>query len=205
LVALCDSSSCRIRYNEYFDEIRADRSLRRNGVYGRQSALPSSARGQADRNFLGHFGPLCRDRTGRHRLAAVSTSFAFLAYIKEEILLVLAVELIEVAIPTLMAKLEKLGSQSLWLDWWSRPDLPSTLTEQSLYMTMALYSWAGNYTHLTLTQQLTILAVAVLTSKAPAACKVHLSSRSWATTVCDSTIPVAGMALILDRPFPQYV
>ena len=41
--------------------------------------------------------------------AASFNIFRFLAYIKEEILLVLAVSSSEVAIPTLMAKLEKLG------------------------------------------------------------------------------------------------
>ena len=58
--------------------------------------------------------------------AASFNIFRFLAYIKEEILLVLAVSSSEIAIPTLMAKLENSVAPSLWLDWWSRPDLRST-------------------------------------------------------------------------------
>ena len=45
--------------------------------------------------------------------AASFNIFRFLAYIKEEILLVLAVSSSEIAIPTLMAKLEKLGCSRL--------------------------------------------------------------------------------------------
>src|ERR1035438_4227238 len=92
--------------------------------------------------------------------------FRFLAYIKEEILLVLAVSSSEVAIPTLMAKLERLGCSKSLVGLVVPTGFTFNTDGTSLYMTMAaLFVAKATNTHLTLMQQLTILAVAVLTSK----------------------------------------
>ena len=122
----------------------------------------------------------------------------FLAYIKEEILLVLAVSSSEIAIPTLMAKLEKLGCSKSLVGLVVPTGFTFNTDGTSLYMTMAaLFVAQATNTHLTLTQQLTILAVAVLTSKGASGVQGASFIALVATLSVIPTIPVAGMALIL--------
>jgi aerobic C4-dicarboxylate transport protein len=124
--------------------------------------------------------------------------FRFLAYIKEEILLVLAVSSSEIAIPTLMAKLEKLGCSKSLVGLVVPTGFTFNTDGTSLYMTMAaLFVAQATNTHLTLTQQLTILAVAVLTSKGASGVQGASFIALVATLSVVPTIPVAGMALIL--------
>jgi aerobic C4-dicarboxylate transport protein len=130
--------------------------------------------------------------------AASFSIFRFLAYIKEEILLVLAVSSSEVAIPTLMAKLEKLGCSKSLVGLVVPTGFTFNTDGTSLYMTMAaLFVAQATNTHLTLTQQLTILAVAVLTSKGASGVQGASFIALVATLSVIPTIPVAGMALIL--------
>jgi aerobic C4-dicarboxylate transport protein len=124
--------------------------------------------------------------------------FRFLAYIKEEILLVLAVSSSEIAIPTLMAKLEKLGCSKSLVGLVVPTGFTFNTDGTSLYMTMAaLFVAQATNTHLTLTQQLTILAVAVLTSKGASGVQGASFIALVATLSVIPSIPVAGMALIL--------
>jgi aerobic C4-dicarboxylate transport protein len=68
----------------------------------------------------------------------------------------------------------------------------------SIYMTMcALFVAQATNTPLTLAQQLTILAVAVLTSKGASGVQGASFIALVATMTVIPTIPVAGMALIL--------
>ncbi len=130
--------------------------------------------------------------------AASFNIFRFLAYIKEEILLVLAVSSSEIAIPTLMAKLEKLGCSKSLVGLVVPTGFTFNTDGTSLYMTMAaLFVAQATNTHLTLTQQLTILAVAVLTSKGASGVQGASFIALVATLSVIPTIPVAGMALIL--------
>ena len=130
--------------------------------------------------------------------AAGFNIFRFLAYIKEEILLVLAVSSSEIAIPTLMAKLEKLGCSKSLVGLVVPTGFTFNTDGTSLYMTMAaLFVAQATNTHLTLTQQLTILAVAVLTSKGASGVQGASFIALVATLSVIPTIPVAGMALIL--------
>src|SRR5580658_3201271 len=124
--------------------------------------------------------------------------FRFLAYIKEEILLVLAVSSSEIAIPNLMAKLERLGCSKSLVGLVVPTGFTFNTDGTSLYMTMAaLFVAQATNTHLTLTQQLTILAVAVLTSKGASGVQGASFIALVATLSVIPTIPVAGMALIL--------
>jgi aerobic C4-dicarboxylate transport protein len=124
--------------------------------------------------------------------------FRFLAYIKEEILLVLAVSSSEIAIPTLMVKLEKLGCSKSLVGLVVPTGFTFNTDGTSLYMTMAaLFVAQATNTHLTLTQQLTILAVAVLTSKGASGVQGASFIALVATLSVIPSIPVAGMALIL--------
>ncbi len=130
--------------------------------------------------------------------AASFNIFRFLAYIKEEILLVLAVSSSEVAIPNLMAKLERLGCSKSLVGLVVPTGFTFNTDGTSLYMTMAaLFVAQATNTHLTLTQQLTILSVAVLTSKGASGVQGASFIALVATLSVIPTIPVAGMALIL--------
>lgn len=130
--------------------------------------------------------------------AARFNIFRFLAYIKEEILLVLAVSSSEIAIPTMMAKLEKLGCSKSLVGLIVPTGFTFNTDGTSLYMTLAaLFVAQAANTHLTLTQQLTILAVAVLTSKGASGVQGASFIALVATLSVVPTIPVAGMALIL--------
>jgi len=122
----------------------------------------------------------------------------FLAYIKEEILLVLAISSSEPAMPTLMAKLEKLGCSKGLVGLVVPTGYTFNTDGTSVYMTLAalLVAQATN-TPLTLTQELTIFAVAVLTSKGASGVQGAAFIALVATMTVIPTIPVAGMALIL--------
>jgi aerobic C4-dicarboxylate transport protein len=130
--------------------------------------------------------------------AAGFSIFRFLVHIREEILLVLATSSSETAIPSLMAKLEKLGCSKSLVGLVIPTGYTFNTDGTSLYMTMAaLFVAQATNTHLTLTQQLTILAVAVLTSKGASGVQGASFIALVATLSVIPTIPVAGMALIL--------
>jgi aerobic C4-dicarboxylate transport protein len=130
--------------------------------------------------------------------AASFSIFRFLIYIKEEILLVLAVSSSEIAIPTLMAKLEKLGCSKSLVGLIVPTGFTFNTDGTSLYMTMAaLFVAQATNTHLSLTKQLTILAVAILTSKGASGVQGASFIALVATISVIPSIPVAGMALIL--------
>jgi aerobic C4-dicarboxylate transport protein len=124
--------------------------------------------------------------------------FRFLFHIREEILLVLATSSSETAIPTLMSKLERLGCSKSLVGLVIPTGYTFNTDGTALYMTMAaLFVAQATNTHLTLTQQLTILAVAVLTSKGASGVQGASFIALVATLSVIPTIPVAGMALIL--------
>jgi aerobic C4-dicarboxylate transport protein len=130
--------------------------------------------------------------------AAGFSIFRFLLHIREEILLVLATSSSETAIPTLMSKLEKLGCSKSLVGLVIPTGYTFNTDGTSLYMTMAaLFVAQATNTHLTLTQQLTILGVAVLTSKGASGVQGAAFIALVATLSVIPTIPVAGMALIL--------
>jgi len=122
----------------------------------------------------------------------------FLIYIKEEILLVLAISSSEPAIPTLMEKLEKLGCSKALVGLVVPTGYTFNTDGTSIYMTLAaLFVAQATNTHLTLGQQLTIFAVATLTSKGASGVQGAAFIALVATLTVIPTIPVAGMALIL--------
>ncbi len=122
----------------------------------------------------------------------------FLWYIKEEILLVLAISSSEPAMPTLMAKLEKLGCSKALVGLVVPTGYTFNTDGTGIYMTLAaLFVAQATNTPLTLMQQLTILAVAVLTSKGASGVQGSSFIALVGTLLVIPTIPVAGMALIL--------
>jgi aerobic C4-dicarboxylate transport protein len=124
--------------------------------------------------------------------------FKFLSHIKEEILLVLAISSSEPALPTLMEKLENLGCSKALVGLVVPTGYTFNTDGTSLYMTLAaLFVAQATNTHLTLTQQLTIFAVAILTSKGASGVQGAAFIALVGTLSVVPTIPVAGMALIL--------
>ena len=131
----------------------------------------------------------------------------FLLYIKEEILLVLAVSSSEPALPTLMEKMEKLGCSRALVGLVVPTGYTFNTDGTSIYMTLAaLFVAQATNTHLTLSQQLTIFAVAVLTSKGASGVQGAAFIALVGTMMVIPTIPVAGMAIDPgDRPLYEHV
>jgi aerobic C4-dicarboxylate transport protein len=122
----------------------------------------------------------------------------YLFYIKEEIILTLATSSSEPALPTLMEKMEKLGCSAALVGLVVPTGYTFNTDGSSLYMTLAaLFVAEATNTHLTLGQQLTILLVAVLTSKGASGVQGAAFIALVGTMMVIPTIPVAGMALIL--------
>ena len=124
--------------------------------------------------------------------------FRFVAYIKEELLIVLGTSSSESALPHLMEKMEKLGCSKSVVGLVVPTGYSFNLDGTNIYMTMAVIfiSQALNI-ELTWTQQLTILAVAMLTSKGASGITGAGFITLAATLAVVPTIPVAGMVLIL--------
>ena len=124
--------------------------------------------------------------------------FHFLWFLREELLLVLATSSSEPALPTLMAKLERLGCSKALVGLVVPTGYTFNADGTSLYMTLAaLFVAQATNTHLTLAQQFTIVGVAVLTSKGASGVQGAAFIALVATMMVIPTIPVAGMALIL--------
>ena len=124
--------------------------------------------------------------------------FKFLGFIREEILVVTAVNASEAALPTLMEKLERLGCSRSLVGLIVPSGYIFNTDGTGLYMTLAaLFVAQATNTHLTLTQQLTIFAVATLTSKGASGVQGASFIALVATLTVVPTIPVASMALLL--------
>jgi aerobic C4-dicarboxylate transport protein len=122
----------------------------------------------------------------------------FVVYIKEEILLVLATSSSESALPTLMEKLETLGCSKALVGMVVPTGYTFNTDGSSLYITMAaLFVAQATNTHITLAQQFTLFAVAILTSKGASGVQGAGFIALVGTLIVVPTIPVAGMALIL--------
>ena len=122
----------------------------------------------------------------------------FLFYIKEEILLVLATSSSETALPTLMEKMERLGCSKSLVGLVVPTGYTFNTDGTSIYMTLAaLFVAQATNTPLTLLQQITILGVAILTSKGASGVQGASFIALVGTLMVIPGIPVAGMALIL--------
>jgi aerobic C4-dicarboxylate transport protein len=124
--------------------------------------------------------------------------FKFLGFIREEILVVTAVSASEAALPTLMEKLERLGCSRSLVGLIVPSGYIFNTDGTGLYMTLAaLFVAQATNTHLTFLQQLTIFAVATLTSKGASGVQGASFIALVATLTVVPTIPVASMALLL--------
>ena len=122
----------------------------------------------------------------------------FVSYIKEELLIVLGTSSSEAALPHLMEKMEKLGCSKSVVGLVVPTGYSFNLDGTNIYMTMAVIFIAqATNIELTLMQQLTILAVAMVTSKGASGVTGSGFITLAATLAVVPTIPVAGMVLIL--------
>lgn len=123
---------------------------------------------------------------------------SFLRYIREELLIVLGASSSEAGLPRLMAKLEKLGAHKSVVGLVVPAGYSFNLDGTSIYLSLAaIFVAQATNTPLDLTQQLTILAVLLLTSKGAAGVTGSGFIVLVSTLSAVPTIPVAGVALIL--------
>ncbi|GGD59557.1 C4-dicarboxylate transport protein [Caballeronia grimmiae] len=122
----------------------------------------------------------------------------FIAYIKEEMLIVLGTSSSEAALPQLMLKLEKLGCSRSVVGLVVPTGYSFNLDGTNIYMTMAvLFIAQATNTDLSWGQQLTLLAVTMLTSKGASGVTGAGFITLAATLAVVPTIPLSGMVLIL--------
>jgi aerobic C4-dicarboxylate transport protein len=122
----------------------------------------------------------------------------YLKYIKEELLIVLGTSSSEVALPRMMAKMEIAGVHKSVVGLVIPAGYSFNLDGTSIYLTMAaMFIAQATNTHLTLSQQIGLLAILMLTSKGAAAVTGGGFIVLAATLPAVSAVPVAGLALIL--------
>jgi aerobic C4-dicarboxylate transport protein len=121
-----------------------------------------------------------------------------LKYIKEEILIVLGTSSSESVLPRIMAKLEYLGCSRTVVGLVVPTGYSFNLDGTSIYMTMgAIFVAQATNAHLTLGEELGILAILLLTSKGAAAVTGSGFITLAATLAAFPRIPVAGLALLV--------
>ena len=122
----------------------------------------------------------------------------FIKYIKEELLIVLGTSSSESVLPRMMAKMENLGAKKSVVGLVIPTGYSFNLDGTSIYLTMAaVFIAQATNTDMTLTQQLTLLAVLLLTSKGAAGVTGSGFIVLAATLSAVGHVPVAGLALIL--------
>jgi aerobic C4-dicarboxylate transport protein len=122
----------------------------------------------------------------------------FLKFIKEEILIVLGTSSSESVLPRMMTKLERAGCEKSVVGLVVPTGYSFNLDGTSIYLTMAaIFIAQATNVDLTMSQQLTILGVLLLTSKGAAAVTGGGFITLAATLSSIDTLPVAGLALLL--------
>jgi aerobic C4-dicarboxylate transport protein len=124
--------------------------------------------------------------------------FRFIGYIKAELLTVLGTSSSESALVPLMEKLERLGCPKSVVGLVVPAGYSFNLDGTNIYMAMAaIFVAQALNIDLTLGQQLTMLAVAMLTSKGASGVTGAGFITLAATLAVVPAVPVAGLALIL--------
>jgi len=122
----------------------------------------------------------------------------YLKYISEELFIVLGTSSSEAALPRMMMKMEGLGVTKSVVGLVIPAGYSFNLDGTSIYLTMtAIFISQATNTHLSLYQQLGLLAVLMLTSKGVAGVTGSGFIVLAATLAATGTVPVAGVALVL--------
>jgi len=131
------------------------------------------------------------------RIAGFSI-FRLIAYLKEELLLVLGTSSSESALPSLIEKMERAGCPKSIVGLVVPTGYSFNLDGTNIYMTLAaLFIAQALNVQLSLGEQLLLLGVAMLSSKGAAGVTGAGFITLAATLSIAPSIPVAGMALIL--------
>ncbi len=121
-----------------------------------------------------------------------------LRYLRQELLLVLGTSSSEAALPSLLEKLERAGCPKTIVGLVVPTGYSFNLDGTNIYMTLAaLFIAQAVGVHLSLEEQLLLLAVAMLSSKGAAGVTGAGFITLAATLTVVPSVPVAGLALIL--------
>lgn len=124
--------------------------------------------------------------------------FKFIRYIRDELLLVLGTSSSESALVPVMQKLERLGVSKSVVGLVIPSGYSFNLDGTNIYLTMAaIFIAQALNIDLTLTQELTLLGVAMLTSKGASGVTGAGLITLAATLAVVPSVPIAGLALIL--------
>jgi aerobic C4-dicarboxylate transport protein len=122
----------------------------------------------------------------------------YLKFIKEELLIVLGTSSSESVLPRMMNKMEKFGCSKSVVGLVIPTGYSFNLDGTSIYLSMAVVFLAQVFSiDLSLTQQITIIAILMLTSKGAAAVTGGGFIVLASTLSAMSVIPVEGLALLL--------
>ena len=124
--------------------------------------------------------------------------FKLVRYIKEELLIVLGTSSSESVLPRMMEKMENLGARKSVVGLVIPTGYSFNLDGTAIYLTMAaVFIAQATDTPMSLMQQVTLLAVLMLTSKGAAGVTGSGFIVLAATLSAVGGVPVAGLALIL--------
>ena len=122
----------------------------------------------------------------------------FLAYIREELLIVLGASSSEAVLPQMMLKLERLGAGKATVGLVIPTGYSFNLDGTNIYMTLAtLFLAQATNTPLTWSQELTLLGVAMLTSKGASGVTGAGFVTLAATLAVIPDLPIAALALLV--------
>ncbi|MFN3523801.1 MAG: dicarboxylate/amino acid:cation symporter [Phenylobacterium sp.] len=122
----------------------------------------------------------------------------FIAYIREELLIVLGTSSSESVLPQMMEKLQRLGAGKTTVGLVIPTGYSFNLDGTNIYMTLAtLFLAQATNTPMTLTQELSLLAVAMLTSKGASGVTGAGFITLAATLAVVPDIPIASLALLV--------
>jgi aerobic C4-dicarboxylate transport protein len=122
----------------------------------------------------------------------------FLAYIRAELLIVFGASSSEAALPLIMAKLERLGAGKSTVGLVIPTGYSFNLDGTNIYMTLAtLFLAQATNIHLTLAQEMTLLGVAMLTSKGASGVAGAGFITLAATLAVIPDLPIAALALLV--------
>ena len=124
--------------------------------------------------------------------------FAYLKFIREELLIVLGTSSSEAALPSLMEKLEKMGCSKSVVGLVVPAGYSFNLDGTTIYLSMAVIFLAQVFNvHLNLSQMLTIIGILMVTSKGAAGVTGSGFIVLASTLTALKVIPVEGLALLL--------
>ena len=122
----------------------------------------------------------------------------FIAYIKDELLIVLGTSSSETVLPQMIVKMERLGASRGVVGLVIPTGYSFNLDGTNIYMTLAtLFLAQATNTHLTIGQELGILGVAIITSKGASGVTGAGFITLAATLAIVPDIPIASLAILV--------